>query len=233
MGAGARRAVVDGAAAPFALLQEAAVACVTQATFAAAAEAGAAGAAVGAAPAASASDAAAAAEFAEWVEGASAELALIRAWRGRTPAFASARHDAAAAATYLLWKDPAAHGVAAPLPRERVQATCELLQASPPGDDAAVARALDALAAHAPPEDVAALVDSLALWFELGAGCRVVANNPPALAGAVPAQLARVWGRVGTLMEFGLLTYDGSGRGYFLYDSGLAYAPGALAVDSA
>ena len=132
--------------------------------------------------------------FAAWLAGADAELALLRRWRERTPRFASVQHDAAAAAAYILWKNPQAHGVTSPLPREAVQGTCELLQAE--GDEAGVGRALEALAFYAPAEEVRTLVETLARWFELGDGCTVVANSPPALRGAVPPQLARVYGRV-------------------------------------
>ena len=132
--------------------------------------------------------------FAAWLAGADAELALLRRWRERTPRFASVRHDAAAAAAYILWKNPQAHGVTSPLPREAVQGTCELLQAEE--DEAGVGRALEALAFYAPAEEVRTFVETLARWFELGDGCTVIANNPPALRGAVPPQLARVYGRV-------------------------------------
>ena len=132
--------------------------------------------------------------FAAWLAGADAELALLRHWRERTPRFASVRHDAAAAAAYILWKNPQAHGVTSPLPREAVQGTCELLQAE--GDEVGVGRALEALAFYAPAEEVSTFVETLAHWFKLGDGCTVVANSPPALRGAVPPQLARVYGRV-------------------------------------
>ena len=53
-----------------------------------------------------------------------------------------------------------------PLPREAVQAICEGLQAE--GDEAGVARALEALAVHAPAEEVHDFVETLARWVKLG-----------------------------------------------------------------
>ena len=91
--------------------------------------------------------------------------------------------------------------------------------------------ALAALDAHVPAEYVASLVSTLSHWFEVGASCRVVADNPPKLAGAVPPHVAKVWDRVEMLMRYGLLAYDCHGRGSFLQDSGLNYAPGSLRVN--
>lgn len=211
---GAKRQVVALQTVPYETLQAAALACVVQAVLVPAEQGDPEGGATGSP----------AAEFTSWLDSSSDELRLLRAWRGRTPAFASARHDAAAALTYLLWKNPTAHGVVEALPREQVQASCELLQQC--SGEEGVRMALAALGAHAPEEHLADLVTTLSRWFEVGAGCRVIANNPPKLNGAVPAQVAKVWDRAESLTRYGLLAYDGSGRGSFLQDSGLSYAPG-------
>ena len=61
------------------------------------------------------------------------DLHLIRRWRDRVPAFASARHDAVAAAAYLLWKRPIGESS---MSREVCNELCASLQEQP-GDDGA------------------------------------------------------------------------------------------------
>ena len=142
---------------------------------------------------------AASAAFREWAADADAELGAIRRWRARTPRFASGRHDAAALAAYLLWKNPAPHGVTVALDK----AGCNAIVGAAAGGDAD--GAIGQLAAHAPKEAVEALVEQLERWATLGDGCRVASLAPPALEGAVPQHYQAVWGRVPTLVEWGLL----------------------------
>ena len=153
------------------------------------------------------------AEFEAWVEATDAELSLLRRWRERVPRFASARHDAAAAAAFLLWKNPNAHDVHRPLQRD----VCNALVAEVGVEhEGALGYVLEMLALHAPEEHVAELVGTLERWFQLGDGCTVVSNDGvPALAGAVPQHLETIWKRVPRLVESGLLRYnhhDGNSR---------------------
>ena len=72
-------------------------------------------------------------EFEGWVQSMRDDLCLVRRRRDRVPGFASARHDAIAAAAYLLWKCPTP-GPA--LSREACNEICLTLQ-DEPGDDGA------------------------------------------------------------------------------------------------
>ena len=74
-------------------------------------------------------------------------------------------------------------------------------------EEAEVQEAMAYLSRFAAGPHVRELVDTLTRWFELGAGCTMVAANPPKLGGAVPAHLDAVWGRVPKLIGYGLLSY--------------------------
>ena len=74
-------------------------------------------------------------------------------------------------------------------------------------EEAEVQEAIAYLSRFAAAPHVRELVDTLTRWFELSAGCTMVAANPPALGGAVPAHLDAVWGRVPKLIGYGLLSY--------------------------
>ena len=101
------------------------------------------------------------------------ELALIRAWRARVPKQASARHDAVALASYLLWKNPLGHGVTDPLPPGRVNALIGHLEAHRHEAEPwrAVHDVLAALAPHVEREnDLIGLVDLLECWLKVSEG---------------------------------------------------------------
>ena len=161
-----------------------------------------------------------------WLEMSDAELGLIRSWRGRMPRLATSRHDAAALAAYLLWKNPAAHQVDVELPREESNQMIALAVGSggiemrggsdePLGSDApngvgeayeveVVERIICALAQHAPESHVRDLVATLANAFTIGDGCVVTSHTPPTLEGGKQEQLWR-WDRVDELVAAGHL----------------------------
>lgn len=172
---------------PHAVLQRVAVACIVQAIVAPNDPSG-----------------AAAREFDSWLADADPELRLIRAWRARVARFATTRHDAAALAAYLMWKNPAGHHVESPLTRDSTNALVSSLSWAPSQPDGAQG-VVDALASHAPKFHVDKLVDMLQRCYDLGDGCVVVGHRPPELAGELPSHLRRMWGRVPELVETGHL----------------------------
>ena len=165
----------------------------------------------------------AARELAAWMADADAEHGLIRRWRSRLPRLSTPRHDALAAAVYLLWKNPAGHEVEVPLSKEQcdalvgrvaaaslaaVEAAERSREPSGSGSDSALDSVVEELGRHAPSRHVTELTETLTRCFELGDGCVVAAHRPPRLEGAVPGHLRRVWGRVPELVESGHLTYE-------------------------
>jgi len=147
----------------------------------------------------------ASAEFEAWVEATDIELGLLRRWREKVPRFVSARRDAAAAAAFLLWKNPNAHSVSQPLSRDACNALVAELSVEHEG---ALGYVIGKLALHAPEKHVNELVITLERWFYLGDGCTVISDDGvPALAGAVPQHLESIWKRIPRLVEAGLLRY--------------------------
>ena len=145
------------------------------------------------------------ASFREWIEEADAELRLIRGWRSRVPRFASARHDAAALAAFLMWKNPVAHEVHTPLAREYCDA---LIGMAGSGEhESSVHEVESALAEHATTSHVQELIGMLERWYECGDGCVVVATWPPRLSGVMPKHVSDIWdpARVDRLIEYELL----------------------------
>ena len=140
----------------------------------------------------------------------------MRRWRGRVPRFASAAHDATALAAYLMWKSPAVHGVTAPLTRAECDAIVADVAANERPDEAAaeaqgaarLREARGALALHAPPEEVEALVALLQRWIELGDGCAVASHWPPRLSGAAPEHIRQAWERAARLTQHGVRTLE-------------------------
>ncbi|KAL1528133.1 hypothetical protein AB1Y20_009497 [Prymnesium parvum] len=169
-----------------AVLQEAATACIVQAILDPNDASGASG-----------------RDFAAWLAANGAELELIRRWRGRVPRFSSVQHDVTALAAYLLWKNPGAHLVSAPL----TKAGCDALIATAARgcDEECLGDVVATLEQHAPREHVSDLLAILQLWYTLGDGCTVISHNPPKLAGAIPQHLRAIWDRVPLLVEFGFL----------------------------
>ena len=109
----------------------------------------------------------------EWLTDAAAELGAVRRWRSRVPRLASARRDAAAIASYLLYKNPHGHGVTSTLTPARVDEIVAHLKCDSEDDDARAhneEEVLAMLAVHAPREHVEALVDVFECWVELGDG---------------------------------------------------------------
>ena len=54
-------------------------------------------------------------------------------------------------------------------------------------------------------DGVSLLVATLEQWITLGDGCTVVSHGPPTLTGAASSDVSRVWGRVPTLVGYGLI----------------------------
>ena len=187
VGAAARREIILLDDVSHAVLQEAALGCIVAAVLDAADPTG-----------------ATSQQFKEWVSESSAELAAVRRWRTRVPSFASARHDAAALAAYLLWKNPTAHGVEVPLARGVVDQACAQLQE----EEGSVESVMEMLEQHAPVEELRELLATLERWIVLGAGCTVESVDPPALSGEVPNDVGAIWNRVPRLIEYGLLSYE-------------------------
>ena len=87
------------------------------------------------------------------------------------PPLQSSRHDAAAIASYLLYKAPAAHRVRVPLSAARANQLVGHLEAHRHETDCqAVVDVVSALAEHAPREAVEELMDQLARMVRLGKG---------------------------------------------------------------
>ena len=105
------------------------------------------------------------------------------------------------------------HQVSVALSSEECERLCGLLHMQ--RTESGVLAVLSALCTHADAEHVRALVDTLALWVVLGAGCTVVSQSPAKLGGAIPQHLETMWQRVPSLIESGLLSYDARGRGTF------------------
>jgi len=141
-------------------------------------------------------------EFAEWVTKMDAVLQLVRRWRVRVPRFATSRHDAVGLAAYLLWKDPTRFEVHDPISKELCNELIEQIEQS---DESGLGSICAYLGRHASDERVGGLVDKLEQWVDLGDGCTVSSHHPPALAGVMSADLSRMWGRVPSLVEYGLL----------------------------
>lgn len=146
LGPAARRQVVDPAAAPLALLLEAASACVTAkaARELEAAERG--------------------GEAAERADGGQAglaapELQLARRFCSKCPAFATADANAMALAVLLLWSFPDAHGVHEPMSTEQWEELLAHLRAHAGSDG--VAHVREAAERHATAAGVEALLDAV------------------------------------------------------------------------
>ena len=205
-----------GSAEGLATLQRAAVACVVQGVLDPADGSG-----------------EASREFERWVSSMDAEMSLIRRWRERVPRFASARHDAASIAAYLLWKCPDRHAVSSPLgkddcneliaaldacgPRAEASADREVARADREAaevEDEGLQRVLVRLSEHAEETYVSELVGRIQRWCEIGEGCTVVRDpksrregggGVPTLVGAaIPQHLDVVWRRLPKLVEYGL-----------------------------
>ena len=186
VGVAVRREVILIDDVSYSVLQEAAVGCIVTAVLDSADPTG-----------------ATSRQFEGWVSQSAAELAAVRRWRARVPPFASARHDAVALAAYLLWKNPSAHGVQAPLSRDVVDRACAQLQ-----EQESVEQVVEMLEQHAPLKEIRELVATFERWIVVGAGCTVQSVDPPTLSGEVPNDLGAVWSRIPALLDYGLLSYD-------------------------
>merc|ERR1712066_1036284 len=97
--------------------------------------------------------------------------------------------------------------------RATCNAVCTQLEALP--DEHGVRVAIDMLEAHVPREHVLTLVDEMERWCAIGAGCSVESISPPRLMGVIPRAVSYEWRRAERLVEYGMLTYDDSGKGTF------------------
>ena len=103
--------------------------------------------------------------FHAWISAADVELKLIRRWRAGVEAFPTARQDAVALTTYLLWRCPRAHHVGAPLdPDVGREQIARLREAD--GAEEGVSDVLAVLERHAPREHIDSLARMLQGWAE-------------------------------------------------------------------
>ena len=120
----------------------------------------------------------------------------------------SARHDAVALASYLLWKNPLGHEVSEPLPREDYYELVKRVARADADDADTLDGVLTVLSEHAPRGHVTELLATLERLVRVGDGCIVASHAPPRLEGAVPDHLRVVWDRVPALVAAGHLQVE-------------------------